>query len=93
MSFGQRLKEIREGFERPFWVANFTEIFERVAYYGTTAVLAIYLSEQLRFSSELTGWLVGSLVVTGGSVEVNLGVCLGQRNLAVGGLYSLFRRL
>ncbi len=60
MSFGQRLKEIREGFELPFWVANFTEIFERVAYYGTTAVLAIYLSEQLRFSSELTGWLVGT---------------------------------
>src|SRR5207249_8232281 len=60
MSFGQRLKGIREGFERPFWVANFTEIFERVAYYGTTAVLAIYLSEQLRFSSELTGWLVGT---------------------------------
>ena len=60
MSFGQRLKEIREGFERPFWVANFTEVFERVAYYGTTAVLAIYLSEQLRFSSELTGWLVGT---------------------------------
>ena len=60
MSFGQRLKEVREGFERPFWVANFTEIFERVAYYGTTAVLDIYLSEQLRFSSELTGWLVGT---------------------------------
>src|SRR2546429_667265 len=60
MSFGQRLKEIREGFERPFWVANFTEILEWVAYYGTSAVLAIYLSEQLRFSSELTGWLVGT---------------------------------
>src|SRR5947209_18436452 len=60
MSFGQRLKEIREGFERPVWDANFTEVFERVAYYGTTAVLAIYLSEQLRFSSELTGWLVGT---------------------------------
>lgn len=60
MSFSQRLQEIREGFERPFWVANFTEIFERVAYYGTTAVLAIYLNEQLHFSSELTGWLVGT---------------------------------
>src|SRR5207247_10328374 len=60
MSFVQRLKEIREGFERPFWVANCTESFESVAYYGTTAVLAIYLSEQLRFSSELTGWLVGT---------------------------------
>jgi dipeptide/tripeptide permease len=31
-----------------------------VAYYGTTAVLAIYLKEQLHFSSELTGWLVGT---------------------------------
>ena len=60
MNLGERLQEIRDGFERPFWVANFTEIFERVAYYGTTAVLAIYLSEQLRFSSELTGWLVGT---------------------------------
>jgi POT family proton-dependent oligopeptide transporter len=60
LGFSQRLKEIREGFEPAFWVANFTEIFERVAYYGTTAVLAIYLSEQLHFSSELTGWLVGT---------------------------------
>ena len=59
MSFSQRLEEIRTGFERPFWVANFTELFERVAYYGTTAVLAIYLSEQLHFSKELTGWMIG----------------------------------
>jgi POT family proton-dependent oligopeptide transporter len=60
MALPQRLQEIRDGFERPFWVANFTEIFERVAYYGTTAVLAIYLNEQLHFSSELTGWLIGT---------------------------------
>ena len=59
MAFAQRIEEIRSGFERPFWVANFTEIFERVAYYGTTAVLAIYLSEQLHFSSELAGTLQG----------------------------------
>jgi proton-dependent oligopeptide transporter, POT family len=60
LSFRQRLSEIRSGFEPAFWVANFTEIFERVAYYATTAVLAIYLTEQLHFSSELTGWLVGT---------------------------------
>jgi len=60
LNFSHRLKEIRGGFEPSFWVANFTEIFERVAYYGTTAVLAIYLNEQLHFSSELTGWLVGT---------------------------------
>jgi POT family proton-dependent oligopeptide transporter len=60
LSFSQRLREIRSGFEPAFWVANFTEIFERIAYYATTAVLAIYLSEQLHFSNELTGWLVGT---------------------------------
>ena len=59
MALAQRIEEVRSGFQRPFWVANFTEIFERVAYYGTTAVLAIYLSEQLHFSSELAGTLVG----------------------------------
>jgi POT family proton-dependent oligopeptide transporter len=60
MGVSQRLQEIRDGFERPFWIANFSEIFERVAYYGTTAVLAIYLNEQLHFSDQLTGWLVGT---------------------------------
>jgi dipeptide/tripeptide permease len=59
MSFGQRLREIRNGFEPAFWVANITELFERLAYYGASAVLAIYLSEQLHFSKELTGWMIG----------------------------------
>ena len=54
-----RLRDIRAGFGRSFWVANFTEIFERLAYYGTMAVLAIYLTEQLHFSTELTGSLLG----------------------------------
>ena len=60
MSFRQRLRDIRSGFQPAFWAANFTEIFERVAYYATTAVLAIYLNEQLHFSTELTGWIVGT---------------------------------
>ncbi len=59
MSFRERLAEIRTGFTAPFWVANVTQLFERLAYYGATAVLAIYLSEQLHFSKELTGWMVG----------------------------------
>ena len=59
LPFAQRLDEIRAGFQPPFWVANFTEIFERVAYYATTAVLAIYLTEQLHFSSVLAGTLQG----------------------------------
>lgn len=59
MSLTQRWREIRSGFDPPFWIANTTEIFERIAYYGTTAVLAIYLTEQLHFSSELAGTLLG----------------------------------
>jgi POT family proton-dependent oligopeptide transporter len=65
LSFSNRIDEIRVGFEPTFWVANFTEIFERVAYYGTSAVLAIYLSEQLHFSSELASALLG---IAGGVV-------------------------
>jgi POT family proton-dependent oligopeptide transporter len=59
LSFTGRLADVRTGFERAFWVANFTEMFERLAYYGASAVLAIYLTEQLHFSKELTGWLMG----------------------------------
>jgi dipeptide/tripeptide permease len=59
VSFKQRLEEIRIGFKRAFWVANVTQLFERLAYYGATAVLAIYLSERLHFSKELTGWMMG----------------------------------
>jgi POT family proton-dependent oligopeptide transporter len=59
VSFSQRLAEIRTGFERAFWVANITELFERLSYYGATAVLAIYLTEQLHFSKELSGWMMG----------------------------------
>ncbi len=59
MSLTRRLAEIRTGFERAFWVANFTELFERLAYYGASAVLAIYLTEQLHFSKQLAGWMMG----------------------------------
>jgi len=76
----QRLAEIRAGFHRSFWVANASELFERLAYYGTTAVLAIYLREQLHFSPELTGWLIGTfgfvvwfLPVLGGTLADRFG--------------------
>ena len=47
MSLAQRFEEVREGFERSFWVANVSEIFERLAYYGSFASLANYLRETL----------------------------------------------
>jgi proton-dependent oligopeptide transporter, POT family len=59
LNLPQRWREIRSGFAPAFWIANFTEIFERVGYYSTQAVLAIFLTEQLRFSAELAGWLMG----------------------------------
>ncbi len=59
MSVSQRWQEIRTGFALPFWVANGTELFERLAYYGLSAVLAIFLHEQLHFTEEETGSLQG----------------------------------
>ena len=59
MSFSQRLEEVRTGFERPFWIANITEIFERLSYYGAFASLALYLQGKLNFSTEQTGTLTG----------------------------------
>ncbi|MGB0006795.1 MAG: MFS transporter, partial [Candidatus Sulfotelmatobacter sp.] len=59
MTFSERLQEIRTGFERPFWIANLSEIFERLSYYGAFASLALYLQEKLNFSTEQTGTLTG----------------------------------
>ncbi len=59
MSLAQRLREIRDGFQPAFWVANGTELFERLSYYGQQAVLAIFLHEELKFTVEETGRLQG----------------------------------
>jgi POT family proton-dependent oligopeptide transporter len=80
LSLSQRLHEIRTGFERPFWIANTTEIFERLSYYGAFASLALYLQERLHFSAEQTGILTGTfggmvwfLAAFGGAVADRLG--------------------
>ena len=80
MSIAQRLHEIRTGFQRPFWVANISEIFERLSYYGAFASLALYLQEKLSFSTEQTGTLTGIfggmvwfLAVFGGAAADRMG--------------------
>ena len=80
MTFSERLREIRTGFERPFWIANISEIFERLSYYGAFASLALYLQEQLNFSTEQTGTLTGIfggmvwfLAIFGGAAADRLG--------------------
>src|SRR6516225_2973139 len=70
MSLAQRIDEVREGFERSFWVANVSEIFERLAYYGSFASLANYLRETLNFPTQQTGTLTG---IFGGAVADKLG--------------------
>jgi POT family proton-dependent oligopeptide transporter len=59
LSFAQRWHDIRVGFERPFWVANISELFERLSYYAVFASLARYLHEVLNFPTLQTGTLTG----------------------------------
>ncbi len=87
MGATRKLDEIRAGFQPAFWVANFTELFERLSYYGQQAVLAIFLHEQLKFSVEQTGRLQGFfgfvvwfLPVIGGTLADRFGF---RRSLAV----------
>jgi proton-dependent oligopeptide transporter, POT family len=79
-TFSQRLHEIRTGFELPFWVANISELFERLSYYAAFASLARYLHETLNFGVEratsltgLFGGLVWFLAAFGGVVADRLG--------------------
>jgi dipeptide/tripeptide permease len=80
LSFSERLQEIRTGFERPFWVANVSELFERLSYYAAFASLARYLHETLNFGVErassltgLFGGLVWFMAVFGGALADRLG--------------------
>jgi POT family proton-dependent oligopeptide transporter len=80
MSFAERLEEVRIGFERPFWVANVSELFERLSYYAAFASLARYLHEALNFPTEraadltgLFGGLVWFLAIFGGAIADRLG--------------------
>ena len=55
MAFSDRIRELREGFHRTFWVANGMELFERLAYYGQGTILSIFLRDHLKFSEQEVG--------------------------------------
>ena len=102
MSFSQRLRDVRTGFERPFWVANVTELFERLSYYAAFASLARYLHETLRFPVEqassltgLFGGLVWFLAAFGGAAADRLGFrrALSVAYLILSGSYFLLGSL
>jgi POT family proton-dependent oligopeptide transporter len=102
LSFSERLEQIKTGFERPFWVANVTELFERLSYYAVFAVLARYLHENLSFSaqkasiltSQFGGW-VWFLAVFGGTVADRMGFrrALSLAYLILSGAYFLLGSL
>jgi dipeptide/tripeptide permease len=80
LSFSQRFHEIRTGFERPFWIANISELFERLSYYAAFASLPRYLHESLNFGVErasslagLFGGLVWFMAVFGGALADRMG--------------------
>ena len=61
MSF---LESLRSGFSRTFWVANVLELFERLAYYGSKAVLVVFIAEQVGLGATTAGFLAGSVFNT-----------------------------
>jgi len=59
MTFSTRIHEIKTGFLPTFWIANILELFERLAFYGSKAVLAYFLATRVGLKDEaatLTGW-------------------------------------
>ncbi|HET7108900.1 MAG TPA: MFS transporter [Candidatus Acidoferrum sp.] len=102
MGFDQRVAEVRTGFERSFWVANVSELFERLSYYAAFASLARYLHEALNFPTEraadlsgLFGGLVWFLAIFGGAIADRLGFrrALAIAYLILAGSYFLLGSL
>ena len=59
MNEKMKKKGLLASLPRTFWVANVMELFERGAYYGMNAVLAIYLVDVLGFRNQAVGFLQG----------------------------------
>jgi POT family proton-dependent oligopeptide transporter len=72
MSLSNRFSVLRTGFTSTFWIANTLELFERLAFYGSKAVLAYYIANKVGLHDEaatLTGWfstLIFSLPIIAG---------------------------
>jgi len=80
VSFQEKVAEVRNGFQRAFWVANGMELFERLAYYGQATVLSIYLRNHLSFTpieagqiSSVFGGLIYFLPIFAGTIADKIG--------------------
>ncbi|HEV2386535.1 MAG TPA: MFS transporter [Candidatus Acidoferrales bacterium] len=59
IGFGERFQQLRRGFQAAFWVANASELFERLAFYSQQAFLALFLVEKMKLSVVAAGQLMG----------------------------------
>lgn len=59
MNISAEIQKLKSDFHPSFWVANFMELFERLAYYGQQIVFMIYLRNKLGFSESEAGTLSG----------------------------------
>jgi POT family proton-dependent oligopeptide transporter len=64
LSVSNTLATVRTGFLPTFWIANTLELFERFAYYGSKAVLSVYVAETVGLGPEAGNLLVGSVFNT-----------------------------
>lgn len=81
------LQRIRTGFSPTFWIANTVELFERLAFYGSKAVLSFYLANKIGLDLASAGWLIGMFAGLTWSLPVIAGVFVDRygfkRTLAV----------
>jgi POT family proton-dependent oligopeptide transporter len=63
-AYSSRTMSKLKGFSRTFWIANVLELFERFAYYGAKAILAVYIAEKVGLGPERSTFLVGSVFNT-----------------------------
>jgi dipeptide/tripeptide permease len=64
MNISQRIDGIRRGFNSTFWIANILELFERLAFYGTKAVLTVYLATKVGLAEDagkFSGWFTSAI--------------------------------
>lgn len=80
MNLSASVNKLRSGFESSFWVANFMELFERLAYYGQATILSIFLRDHLKFNeveagqlSSIFGGLIYLLPIFAGAIADKIG--------------------
>ncbi len=59
MNISKTISEMKTGFLPTFWIANILELFERFAFYGSKAVLTVYLANRVGLGVQAAGTLAG----------------------------------